>query len=399
MAQDIVSGLFGMSPFQVEQQQRNQINQQASEFARMPAVQRGVMGLYQGGAGLANAGAGMMGMVNPEVEQAKMREQALSGLDMSSPESIMQRAQQITDPQLKMKLQMLAQQKMAERQKMQAEAAKTALAERKQDFTEKEAFDLKKQTELEKLRLREMEIVNKAEQAEREGRSTEMYRQQLLELRRMGLAIQQQKSSAPPKLTVGQQAVDREFGKEYAEYVAAGGFSDVAKQVKQLEQVQSELEKKGNDYTGPAVGLIPDKARSFTNPAAVAAKNKVEEVAQRNLRLVLGAQFTQVEGERLIARAYNPSMPPEENAARVKALAEQIKTAARQKAEAADYFEKNGTLSGWSGKLPSVSDFEEAIDKAGGKRESSGKVSSSPSGVDPKVWAVMTPEEKALWKK
>jgi hypothetical protein len=79
-----------------------------------------------------------------EVQEARKREQALSGLDMSSPESIMQRAQQITDPRLKMQLQMLAQQKMAERQKLQAEAAKTALAERKQDFTEKEAFDLKK---------------------------------------------------------------------------------------------------------------------------------------------------------------------------------------------------------------------------------------------------------------
>jgi hypothetical protein len=77
-----------------------------------------------GARGLVDAGAGLLGMENMEVQEARKREQALSGLDMSSPESIMQRAQQITDPQLKMKLQMLAQQKMAERQKMQMEQMK-----------------------------------------------------------------------------------------------------------------------------------------------------------------------------------------------------------------------------------------------------------------------------------
>ena len=131
MAQDIVSGLFGLSPYQVEQQQRQGINQQAAQFAQMPAVQRGVMGLYQGGAGLANLGAGMLGLENREVAQAKAREAALSGLDMSSPEAIMQRAQQIQDPRLKMQLQMLAQQKMAERQKAQQDAMKMRLDEAK----------------------------------------------------------------------------------------------------------------------------------------------------------------------------------------------------------------------------------------------------------------------------
>jgi hypothetical protein len=56
-----------------------------------------------------------MGMEDPAVAQARQREQAMSGLDMSSPEAIMQRAQQIQYPRLKMQLQMLAQQ-MKEKQ-------------------------------------------------------------------------------------------------------------------------------------------------------------------------------------------------------------------------------------------------------------------------------------------
>jgi len=127
MAQDIVSGLFGMSPFQVEQKQQQQINQNAAQFAQMPAVQRGVMGLYQGGAGLANAGAGLLGMENMEVQEARKREQALSGLDISSPESIMQRAQQIADPRLKMQLFMLA-------EKMRDDLSKRKMTEAHADY-------------------------------------------------------------------------------------------------------------------------------------------------------------------------------------------------------------------------------------------------------------------------
>jgi len=122
------------------------------------------------------------------------------------------------------------------------------------------------------------------------------------------------------------------------------------------------------------VGLIPEKARAFSNQAAVDAKNKVEEVAQRNLRLVLGAQFTQVEGERLIARAYNPSLAPSVNAARVKALADQIRTAAKAKEDAARYFEENGTLAGWKGRVPTLSDFESAIESVTPKQSASGKI-------------------------
>ncbi len=165
-------------------------------------------------------------------------------------------------------------------------------------------------------------------------------------------------------LTVGEKAVDRNFGKEYAEYQAGGGSADVEKQLQQLQQVSNDLGTKGNDYTGPSKGLIPDKVRAFTNPEAVAAKNKVEEVAQRNLRAVLGAQFTQVEGERLIARAYNPQLSPTENKRRVDALITQIRNAAQTKESAARHFEENGTLAGWSGRIPSLTDFDNAIDNA-----------------------------------
>lgn len=159
------------------------------------------------------------------------------------------------------------------------------------------------------------------------------------------------------KPTEAQKAVDTTFGKDYAEWVAGGGQADTRRQVVQLEEVLGKL-KSGKNLTGAFIGNMPDAVLNVFNPDAVSARNAVEEVVQRNLRLVLGAQFTEKEGERLIARAYNPSLSEEENAKRVGRLLEQIKAGAAAKVSAGQYYEQNGTLRGWSGKLPTLSDFD-----------------------------------------
>ena len=69
--------------------------------------------------------------------------------------------------------------------------------------------------------------------------------------------------------------------------------------------------------TGPYVGLQPDWLRAITNPKAVASKEAVEGVVQKTLKKILGGQFGEKEGDRLIARAYNKSLLPEENIRRV----------------------------------------------------------------------------------
>lgn len=156
-------------------------------------------------------------------------------------------------------------------------------------------------------------------------------------------------------LSPGQLAADKKFADEYVTFRASGGYADVEKQISQLDTVLKDLESGKKGLTGPWVGLASDKIRAITNPEAVAAKNRVEEVVQRNLRTVLGAQFTEQEGERLIARAYNPQMSEAENASRLRGLIKQIKTMAQQKQAAADYFEKNGTIAGFKGIIPTVS--------------------------------------------
>lgn len=179
-----------------------------------------------------------------------------------------------------------------------------------------------------------------------------------------------QKAAAPKSLV--QESIDREFGKEYAKFVAGGGYADVQKQLAQLERTAATLESpEGAGATGPIVGRLPDAARAFTREGAqaISLREGVEEVVQRNLKAVLGGQFTEREGEKLVQRAYNPSLPPPENARRVRLLIKQINDAAQAKLEAGKYIEQNGTLRGFQGVLrTSVNDFltDSDLSTAGG---------------------------------
>jgi len=152
------------------------------------------------------------------------------------------------------------------------------------------------------------------------------------------------------KPTKGQEAVDKEFAKEYVAYKAKGGFSDTYKQLDQLNDAIAKL-RTTDTATGPIVGRVPKFLRDAILPESASIQEAVEEVVQRNLRQVLGAQFTEKEGTRLIERAYNPRLSEAENVKRLNRLIDQIKTAAKAKEEAMAYYEEKGTLQGFKGKV------------------------------------------------
>jgi hypothetical protein len=162
------------------------------------------------------------------------------------------------------------------------------------------------------------------------------------------------------KLTPGQEGIDKKFADDYLAWRGGGG-QDAAAQIAQLKPVIQALEA-GQPITGMKVAVQPDLLLAMTNPRALQSREQVEEVVQRNLRTILGAQFTEKEGERLIARAYNPKLPPEENAKRVRRLFLQMSTAAEQKQAMVEYFDQNGTLRGFAGKMPGVQDFYKAME-------------------------------------
>lgn len=153
-------------------------------------------------------------------------------------------------------------------------------------------------------------------------------------------------------ITKGEEALDRAFAKDFNEFLATGGFADVEKKLEQLREVSDALRTEDN-ITGPLVGTgtgtFLQGLQTRFNPRGTAIREAVEEVVQRNLKAILGGQFTEREGEKLIARAYNPLLQEKENLKRVQRLIDQINLAAAAKLEASKYFEDNGTLRGFKG--------------------------------------------------
>jgi hypothetical protein len=150
------------------------------------------------------------------------------------------------------------------------------------------------------------------------------------------------------KITDAQKAADKDFAKDYNEFIVQGGLADINKGLTQLEEAVEILETEGGTGFIEA-GLMPDWAQAVTNKSGLRAKELVTEVVQRNLRLVLGAQFTEKEGERLINRAFNPSLSEEENIRRIKRLGKSIYEAKNAKLAAARHYEQFGTLSNFKG--------------------------------------------------
>jgi len=166
------------------------------------------------------------------------------------------------------------------------------------------------------------------------------------------------------KMPPGLEAMDKEFGKKAAE-LSMSGLADARAQSAAINTVLKKLES-GEKLTGAFIGAQPDYLRAILNPEAQDAIDRVGSVVQRSLREVLGGQFAQKEGEQLVRRAYNPSLKPEQNAARLRALFSVLDQTAKNKMEMVEYFRKDYTLRGYEGNLkdPTVEDLEAAIDAA-----------------------------------
>ena len=180
--------------------------------------------------------------------------------------------------------------------------------------------------------LTDAEILAKIEEVEKAPKTT--------------VSVDYGKEGGPPKAF---EFLDKNFAKEAVDW-GKGGAGDSLKNIKQIRDVIADIDtatREGRTTSGPLVGVQNDLVQSFLNPEATDIRNRVQEVVQRNLREILGAQFTQVEGLALIERAYNQRLSPQANLRRLNALLEQMTTAALSKQKMYDHFMQNGTLFGY----------------------------------------------------
>ena len=146
MAENIVAGLFGLTPQMYGQQQRRSALQEGIDLAQLDPASRGAAMTYAGAKGLGGAIAGAFGIEDPQLKLISARNTIAQQIDQSNPDSILKGAQmlaQMGDQQGAMALAQyarqaqsemaLVQQRRAAEQSSLATAAKTQLSVRQEE--------------------------------------------------------------------------------------------------------------------------------------------------------------------------------------------------------------------------------------------------------------------------
>lgn len=391
MAENIVDSLFGPSPWQVQQARQAEQQKYAAQLAGMNNIQQAKFGIAQGAGQLAQAGAGMMGYVDPAVEQSQRREAVMaSGGDLSTSAGLKAKAAQFAaagDQQTAMKLVLAARAQEAKEQQMAVELRKQELAEKKQGFQEKEAFDLKKmQAEASIRQADERAADARLSAAERVAAQREATAARL-ELGKMMVAMKQ--SAADSKVKPDLPPVGLKLQQEELEAIGTTAIIN-----KDLNKYLGQLEDKTIDL-GFVKNLVArgKNLMGSSDPQSVAFANfkaDMEKLRNDSLRLNKG---TQTEGDAI--RAWNELF---ENITDQNVVKARLKTIAEKNALAAEYRKKNVNTIRKNYKADPFDFSEYDLPAAAPEEKPAAASKTAPAGVDPKVWAVMTPQEKALWQ-
>jgi CheY-like chemotaxis protein len=175
-------------------------------------------------------------------------------------------------------------------------------------------------------------------------------------------AVQVNIPGQPTPPTKLEEEIDKKFAPMVVEWMG-GEKTKAASRINQLKAVANMLES-GKRITGPVVGLTPDVALAFVNPASREARANAEKVIQEGLKAVLGAQFTRPEGEAYLARSYDPKAPQADNLRRLRSIVTQMEESAKDRESMMKYMQGpgKGSLKGYTGRVPTIDDFYAAIE-------------------------------------
>lgn len=205
----------------------------------------------------------------------------------------------------------------------------------------------------------------------------------------------------PTPPTEFEKKLDEKGSNVYISWALEGGAANARARIAALQDVVNKLQAsatgKGPTLSGVQIQVIPEALRPLLVPAAQEARQNAERVIQDGLRAILGAQFTQVEGENFLKRAFDPALGPDRNARRLALILEQMKESAKQAQAVADYVEQNKSLRGFKGAYPSLAQFEAVLAKdtppaAAAQQQTGATVTAVPGGaVPPAITAPVAP--------
>ena len=181
-----------------------------------------------------------------------------------------------------------------------------------------------------------------------------------------------------PVLTPAQEQADKKFAEEYVLWRNTGGMPTLNRQLGQLQDALNIL-RTNDTISGPVLGRMPKWIQQAVDARAPDVRAQVEDVIQRSLKQVLGGQFAAIEATQLLARAYDPEQQERSNVDRIQRVVDELRGMGAAKEASARFFEKTGTLQGFTQK-----ETDKVLDEFG--------VANKPTGGQ--AW--MTPDQETI---
>ena len=160
----MAEGLFGPSPWEIQQAQQQGLRQQAAAYAKQSPMERAAAGMYQAGGMLGGMGAEALGGKNVAVENARRTEQIMGegDADLGTSAGMAAKADQFRkagDLRTATALTLKA-------NEMKKQEAAAALAARKQEFQEQDAMNFKREQLLQQAEIKKAELEQRAKDAQ-----------------------------------------------------------------------------------------------------------------------------------------------------------------------------------------------------------------------------------------
>ncbi len=154
-------------------------------------------------------------------------------------------------------------------------------------------------------------------------------------------------STAGLDLSDYQRKTDEAFATEAVKFESIEKWQLISN-LDKLDQSIAAL-KESDNLTGPIIGSTPKVILAFTNPEAVGLEDDIRSIVYQSLRATLGPQFTENEGNRLVASTFNQLLGEEVNMKRLDRLRAETYNMMKAKEDKIAYLKKEGTLRGYEG--------------------------------------------------
>ncbi len=182
---------------------------------------------------------------------------------------------------------------------------------------------------------------------------TPLQKAQRLKLEAETKKVSEGKAPGVGKTPPGLADVDKKTAAEYTSYITKNGRSRALSGIDRLKKMADSVENDRNS-TGPLISMVPDKVRSLAGNKGPDYKQSIESVIGETVKeLAGGGAVSDYEAQSILARGFNPSLSPKQNATRLREIAADMEAKVGALDESMQYFQDNDfTLYGYKPGLP-----------------------------------------------